>query len=221
MKIQQNAVADQDLEKLVIDYLKSHPGFFERNRTLLAEMKVPHQSAGNAISLIERQVGLLREQNAGLRKQLQHLVEIARENDMLNMRLNHLTQAVLTVDSKSGMATLLSKLLHDEFDADTVCVHLFENDANNEDEALVGQWDELAKLLVKKSVRCGELTTEQGELLFGEMAESVASAAMVSLGVHGILAIGSHDHDRFHADISTDYLQQMGSVIEAVLGRIH
>ena len=49
-------------ENEVADFLRTHPDFFERHLALLTELVVPHSSRGGAVSLLERQVGVLRDQ---------------------------------------------------------------------------------------------------------------------------------------------------------------
>ena len=45
----------------VMEYLKSHPDFFDQAPHLLSEINVPHPQSGQAISLVERQASVLRE----------------------------------------------------------------------------------------------------------------------------------------------------------------
>ena len=44
----------------VCDYLEAHPDFFEQHKSLLNTMQLPHASGGT-ISLVERQVSVLRQ----------------------------------------------------------------------------------------------------------------------------------------------------------------
>ena len=53
--------------EMVADYLRRHPEFFNDHPELVAEIAVPHGS-GDAVSLVERQVRALREQNEETRK---------------------------------------------------------------------------------------------------------------------------------------------------------
>ena len=53
---------DELLERDVIKFLETHIDFFERHPDLLSSLRLPHNS-GQAISLIEKQVSVLREQN--------------------------------------------------------------------------------------------------------------------------------------------------------------
>ena len=51
-------------------YLQHNPDFFERHQALLARLRLPHARGGSTISLVERQVEVLREQHAGLERKL-------------------------------------------------------------------------------------------------------------------------------------------------------
>src|SRR5690625_5729921 len=67
----------------VADYLKNHPGFFQARDDLLLSLELTHPHGGAAISLLERQVSILRERNMAMRERLASLVDNARRNDRL------------------------------------------------------------------------------------------------------------------------------------------
>jgi uncharacterized protein YigA (DUF484 family) len=67
---------------IVSDYLRAHPDFFDQNPDVLGELKLAHVSDG-AVSLVERQVALLRERNAELRRRLDGLMARAEQNEAL------------------------------------------------------------------------------------------------------------------------------------------
>ena len=54
-------ISDKVDEHNVAQYLKGHPEFFQRHTSLLGSMSLEHNS-GTAVSLIERQISILREQ---------------------------------------------------------------------------------------------------------------------------------------------------------------
>jgi uncharacterized protein YigA (DUF484 family) len=66
----------------VAEYLRTHPEFFESQTELLADLRLPHES-GKAISLLERQVVILRERGQEARQKLGSLLANARDNDQL------------------------------------------------------------------------------------------------------------------------------------------
>jgi len=68
----------------VADYLQNFPDFFERNSQLLTKLRLPHvRDVAATVSLVERQVEVLRERNQSLERKLKELVDVARANDVL------------------------------------------------------------------------------------------------------------------------------------------
>ena len=53
-------------EESVAAYLQHNPEFFERHQALLARLRLPHVRGGSTISLVERQIEVLREKHAAL-----------------------------------------------------------------------------------------------------------------------------------------------------------
>ena len=67
-------------EEQVVKHLQGNPGFFLNHPELLSKIKLPHDS-GTAISLVEKQVDILREQGVKAKKKLKDLTDNARTND--------------------------------------------------------------------------------------------------------------------------------------------
>jgi len=215
-------------EQGVADYLRQHPSFFEDKPTLLADLRVPH-TAGTAVSLVERQVAVLREGNASLQDQLESLLQVARENDKLNALLHTFTLRIIESDSLETLLQLIDKQLRLSFSADLVSVRLL---ACTEDAALLSRdefpddADALCGLFRRElsgsKPFCGQLSNEQLAALFGEQAESVASSALLPLGsrgAYGLLVIGSYERDRYHAGIDTAFLKNLSEVVSASVGK--
>ena len=62
-------------EDQIAEHLAAHPEFFERHPSVLARLQLPHQRGSAAISLVERQVLVLREKHETLEQKLQELIE--------------------------------------------------------------------------------------------------------------------------------------------------
>ena len=76
--------------------------------------------------------------------------------------------------------------------------------------------------LGSKRPRCGQVRDAQKSFLFRGDADEVGSVALVPLGNKseiGFLAIGSHDADRFHPGMSSDFLARVGDLVAAALQR--
>ena len=85
-------------EEQVSRYLKQNLEFFLNHGELLSKIRLPHHS-GKAISLIEKQVNLLREQELEATKKLKDLLENARNNDSIFNATKTLILALLNSDT--------------------------------------------------------------------------------------------------------------------------
>ena len=63
-------------ENAICDYLEAHLDFFENHKTVLSRMQLPHASGGT-VSLVERQISLLRQKDLKLERQLKELIQVA------------------------------------------------------------------------------------------------------------------------------------------------
>ena len=215
-------------EQGVADYLRRHPGFFEDKPTLLADLRVPH-TAGAAVSLVERQVTVLRERNANLQSQLDGLLQVARANDKLNALLHKFTLRMIECESLDVLLDLLSKKLRQDFSADLVAIRLLaepKEKAPASREAFPTDADAFRglfqRLLGGGKPYCGQLKKEQLDALFGEHAEEVSSSAVLPMGLGGelgMVVIGGYERDRYHTDVDTAFLQCMSEVMAAALGK--
>lgn len=224
MSLQQDdATTPDQQEQQVADYLIQHPDFLASNPEVLAAQQIPH-SAGSATSLIERQVQVLREQSTHYRRQLEELIEVARENDQLNGRLHRLTLALMEAASLDEVLNVLQDELRDKFKADAVELKLFQAEelAEQADKGEPGA-NLFRDFITSGRPSCGELDDARLAYLFGSAATDTASVAIVPLTdnqVSGVLAIGSHDADRFHSGQGLDFLRRLGEVVGRALQNV-
>ncbi len=219
---------DEIDERAVADYLRHHADFFERHPELLAELRLPHD-AGSAVSLVERQVQVLREQRQQLKNKLGTLIHNAQYNEELARRLHELTLSLLeTVDLRDLFDVLSTRLL-DRFHADAVAIRLFlAPQPGFEGREFLGR-DELHQRRFERVFRAaeplrGRLSPELLEELFDTEAVDIASAALIPLGENdnplGVLALGSYDPERFHQQAGAMFLRSLGEIFTGVI-RLH
>ena len=67
---------DPASDEAVHEYLSEHPDFFERHDDLLNSLRLPHVTGGT-VSLVERQVSMLRQKDLKLERRLRELLEVA------------------------------------------------------------------------------------------------------------------------------------------------
>jgi uncharacterized protein YigA (DUF484 family) len=221
------STVDIEFESSMSRYLLAHPDFFERRRELLTYLRVPH-AAGPAVSLIERQVAVLREKAQTLEGRLSELISVARENERVYRRMHGLALTLLSASDGAAVIRCTSAFLRDEFRADLVTFRLFGDGSEGILEpgalAYVQRNDPalapFARFLDAGRSVCGLLRPEQLAFLFRDRALEVRSAALVALGKNaklGILGIGSCERQRFEATMGTVFLDQIGELITAAL----
>jgi len=208
-------------------YLADHPEFFERRPDLLAPLRIPHTGHMGAISLIEKQVSVLRENNQALNRQLQGLVNIARENDLSGERLHRFTMALCDAATLEDALGTLQDSLRGSFHLEAVAL-VVDRGVGSDGSSLVVEDGHLLQQLVRRIrngiVACdGHPDASLCGQLFGERGAAIRSLALLALGSRdrwGVLALGSDDSRRFHPDIGTVYLGRLGETVGTVLGRL-
>lgn len=228
------ASSSQD-EESVVAFLRRHPDFFERHDNLLEELKLPHQ-AGRAISLIERQVGVLREKNQHLKRQLNELICNARDNDKLSTFVHRLTLGLLQTRTVSDVVGMLHLQLCEQFPNEHVSLILLSPpiapealdnvrpDTLRLHAATDPGLDQFNAIFDNTRAVCGRLKAAQVQFLFGEDAPEIGSCAVIPLrAVHtggkrlGLLAVGSDDRQRFHSSMGTVFISQIGDLVSCAL----
>lgn len=232
MSMQQNSsqpLADVELtEDEVVDFLSNNPEFFEQHLSLLEQLTIPHP-CGDAVSLIERQLSMFREQNGQLRSKMMDLVRVARDNSSTHERVHRLTLALLEATTIDEVLNCVQVKLRDEFAADLVRFHLFmEPNENSSDLGVryISRDDQemslFSEFFAMHRPLCGRLRPDQVRYLFGDSAEQVGSAVLIPLSGGdrlGMLAIGSYSEERFHPGMGTLVLGQLGELISYAILR--
>jgi uncharacterized protein len=222
--------AKENEEDAIAAYLQHNPDFFERHQTLLTRLRVPHARGGSTISLVERQIEVLREKHAALEGKLAELVSVARANDVIAEKLHRFTRKLLRARSRADAVTLIEASLREDFDAFhggvLVLIGEYADLAPQRFVRIVAPDDAGVKsfdtLFASGKPRCGQVRDTQREFLFGQDANDIGSVALVPLadrsGPLGVLALGSTDRDRFHPGMSTEFLARMADLITDSLG---
>lgn len=202
----------------VAAYLKANPDFFSDRDALLAEMTVPHES-GKAVSLLERQVKILRDRSIESRHTLNALLENARYNDQLFSVTRNLILMLLEENKLSDLASVTESNLATQPGIDACKLILVDTPAVA---------SELQKrfpsLFRSKRVLCQQLDKETSQLLFPGVSPALRSAALCPVTHHNsllaILAIGNQSHDYFTEELDTLFLDFIAEVLGALVNRL-
>src|SRR5215470_5588455 len=111
------AATENTEEESIASYLQRNPDFFERHQAVLARLRLPHARGGSTISLVERQIEVLREKQAALENKLAELVRVARANDAVADRLHRFTRRLLREVPHEQALAHIEAGLREDFDA--------------------------------------------------------------------------------------------------------
>jgi uncharacterized protein YigA (DUF484 family) len=214
----------------VANFLEKHPAFFIGRDDLLMQMRLPHDS-GEAISLLEKQVQLLRERTQNQHNRIQSLLENAGENDALFEKTRTLILTLLKPKNIQELSASLNIELGNLFR--NVASHLFFiADQTDKLEGLQVRSTEQAKEClgddyIQKRTQCGALEQKQAAFFFPDEELSPASAAIVTIHLPHedensdlpvpVLVVGSTDKGYFHSSQDTLFLDFIGEVLSALI----
>lgn len=208
----------------VAAYLRQHPEFFADYEELIPELRIPHQP-GAAVSLVERQVRLLRERNIEMRQRLGQLMDVARDNDRLFDKTRRLVLALLDSQSLEESIGAVEDSLRHEFQIPFVSLILLSDkplDAGRH-LSLEEARKSVGGLINGGKPLCGSLRPAELEFLFGKVnALQIGSAAVVLLNhprTLGILAVGHSDPGHYKSSLGTLFLSYLAEVISRTLAR--
>ncbi|MGH8145380.1 MAG: DUF484 family protein [Rhodanobacteraceae bacterium] len=209
----------------IAEYLREHPRFLEHFPDVATELVMPREN-GPAASLAAYQLEALRTRNREMSERLAGLVENARDNEELMVRVHTLTVGLLRDNTLADTCKSFVGALNEDFHTSLVRLVLFRNVQDLSQApwlVLVPEgasaMPRFADFLKRGDPACGRLAPDKLERLFGADTDKVQSAALLKIGSQGMLAIGSDDPNRFHPGIGTLFLKLIAQALDAALSR--
>ncbi len=221
-----SAVSEADIRA----YLARHPDFFAAHPDLLANLRLPHGAGGNAtVSLVERQMEVLREQRREGEARLQELIAIGHGNDALAEKMHRLACRLVRARGIRARLDAMESSLREDFSApDFVLVLTRATSALAGVEARhlriisaeTSDFRSFESLILSGKPRCGHVRDSQRDFLFPTSGSAIGSVALVPLTIQhaaAVLAIGSPNAHHFNPTMGTEYLARIGDLIATAL----
>lgn len=208
-------------------FLNANPDFFDRHPKLVERLELPHES-GKAVSLIERQISVLRERNMEMRARLNNLLESARDNDKLFEKTKRLVLNILEAPNLDTIVNTLYDSLGTDFKVEFHKLILLgdQNKIPTSHARVVGldeAQNAIGTLLRTNRAICGVLRRDELEFLFGDDADKIGSVAAVPLchgNIFGILAVGNSDPKYYRSSMGTLFLSYIAEVLNRVAPKL-
>ena len=213
-------------EEIVREFLLNNPDFLYHNPDILESLSLPHNS-GSAVSLVERQVGVMRDRNKEMRSRLDNMLATAHDNDLLFEKTKRLVLNLLEVKNLPAMVETIYDSLGKDFAIDFYSLTLLGDEKTlPRTMARVASTEkaneQVSTLLGSNRAVCGVLREEEMTFLFGEKGLQVGSVAAVPLrydNLYGILAVGNADPNFYKSSMGTLFLSYIAEVVNRILPR--
>ncbi len=200
----------QDQERLVAQWLLSTPGFFDRHPDLLAQIELAHSHSGKAISLQEKQMALLRNQNRDLNQRLSEMLRFGTENDRTQALMVQWLEGLLAAKDRNATIESITTGLNKLFDIGKVEILAPEQVS-----------DELKAQLVEAPI-CGSVDLAKN-LVNSDLLLDDGSMVLISLTYQstslGVLLMASQDKEKFSPQMGLSYIHQLAQLAAATLYR--
>ncbi|MAJ87250.1 MAG: DUF484 family protein [Cellvibrionales bacterium TMED148] len=212
----------EQIKKKLSDFLRENPTYLYDNPDILENLYLPH-STGSAVSLVERQVGLLRERNSELRSRLNILNSKAEENELLLEKTQSLILKLLDAKSLSKLTKNLMVGLKNDFSVEFYSLILFgakQNTAGARFSNYNRAEKEISSIL-KSDILCGAVRENELKFLFGKDSLSIGSIAAIVIKLDkplAVLSIAHRDANFYTPETGTMFLSYLGNVLNHLLG---
>ncbi len=207
----------------VADYLRQHSDFFVEHAELLAQLQIPHAQKGT-VSLVERQLDTLREQNQSLKDEIEQMVSTAARNETIYRVYSELYIDLLKCEQLSQVQQTLRRHLAEKLGLPVVQLRLVADRAGQQGQLLLIHDDAeqvISRRLQKRPYYFGRLSKKESWLLFPEQqVESVALMLIGDNSSRAILAIGSDEPNRFQPDMDGLLLEQLRALLTTLIPRM-
>jgi hypothetical protein len=211
----------------IASYLKNHPEFFEQYAELLSQINIRNPHGGKAISITERQMGVMRDKVKQLEAKLGELIAFGEENDAISDKVHRLGVALQEATNLAGVMRVLYSHLCGDFAVPHVAVRLWG--AGSGDDVEFSPVADSVKVQTSALVHpyCGAAAEQEAVAWLGESASHIRSVAQIPLRQHGsedgacfgLLLLASEETHRFYPEMGTLYLERIGDMAAAALLR--
>lgn len=210
----------------VAAWLRAHPNFLARNPELLEFLELQH-AAGSAVSLIERQVDILRNRSQRLEDRMSNLLAAAQDNERRATSVHKLARALIRAPTLASAVVGLKASMREDFGIDETFVGILSPLLKRTDIEGLVRLDPEGKIVRAfddffrtKLIECGPIDEARARLLFPKAEVLPLSAAVVPLEREknlGMLVLGSREADRFQPRQGKLFLDMTAELVSAAI----
>ncbi|GGB43341.1 hypothetical protein GCM10011502_15820 [Oceanisphaera marina] len=205
----------------IAEYLLAQPQFFERQPSLLEQLRLPHEQRGS-VSLVEVKLDRQRQRIYELEDEITELMMVAGENERIFRVYMDLMPRLFECTSVLELELCIRSTLQQQLRVQAVQLVL---DPRAYPDATSSAGEQLERLyrerMASQLVYLGRLGKEEKLGLFQDSL--VNSCALIRLGAKGelgLLAFGSADGSHYGPGMDTLLINQLADVLALLLPRL-
>jgi uncharacterized protein YigA (DUF484 family) len=224
-----NSTTHPITEDDIANYLVNTPDFFERHAELLATVQLSSPHSARAVSLQERQAGMLRDKIKALEHRVMDMVRNANDNVMLSDKLISWAGSLFRVSDAMTLPAQMVEQIGQRFSVPQVAIKVWDVAPQFAQASFATGVSDDAKLFTSSLTEpfCGVNTGfEAARWLNEPMAASslallpLRSGAATGNTAMGLLVLASPDAQRFNSAMGTEFLARIAELASAALSRL-
>jgi uncharacterized protein len=201
---------------------------FEMHPQLLLSLNLSHGAGSKTVSLIERQIDVLRGKNKALESKLSEWMHLAQENESISSKLQSFARSLLLARDAADIPAAVEGGLMSIFNVPQTAMRLWDV-ADGFQNLACAQPVEVATITFANGLTkpyCGRKAEASAITWLPDGGVSAQSVALLPLRVgsnptaFGMLVLGSADPDRFSEAMGTTFLERIGECASAALSRM-
>ncbi len=211
----------------IANFLANTPDFFERHAELLASVQLSSGHGSRAVSLQERQAGLLRDKIKTLEARVVDMIRHGQENVGIADKLQRCTRNLLLTAHARNLPATIVRELKTQFSIPQAAIKVWRVNGIFSDEGFCTGVSSDAQAFASSLTApyCGVNSGFEASSWLPEPALALSLALLplrTALGADafGMLVMASPDAERFQSDMGTEFLAQIGDLAAAALMRL-
>ncbi|MEO7400272.1 MAG: DUF484 family protein [Polaromonas sp.] len=211
----------------IANFLANTPDFFERHAELLATVQLSSGHGSRAVSLQERQAGMLREKIKGLETRVVDMIRHGQDNEVIAARMQAWTRGLLQTADARDLPAAVVQGVTSGFQLPQAAIKVWHvNGIFSGESFATGVSSDVKTFAASlEAPYCGVNSGFEAVNWLPEPGLAV-SVALIPLRadaaspVSGLLVLASPDPERFDSEMGTDFLQTLGDLAGAALSRL-
>ena len=186
-KCEDNGMTRNLTDTAVVAFLEANPDFFATRENLLLKLQLPHKEAGT-ISLIEKQLAILRENHGKTRMHLDTLMDSAEINHEIFEKSRKLILNLIAADTCDEFFAIMEASLAEDFKCPAYSLTVFNGSTRTKEinhftssVSAISANEEIGALMRTRTPTLGVLRPAELNFLFRKHSDKVKSAAVLTI----------------------------------------